>query len=51
LIIFYSGVKLILLGHIREYIGKVLMSINQFPQYSVKEHYSSEEKKETKRSH
>lgn len=48
---FFSGVQLILLGVIGEYLGKVLMSINQLPQYSVKEYYSSGERKKTKRSH
>jgi len=48
---FFSGVQLILLGVIGEYIGKVLMSINQLPQYSVKEYYSSGDRKKTKKSY
>jgi len=39
----FSGVQLILLGVLGEYIGKVLMSVNQLPQYSVKEDYHSKD--------
>lgn len=39
----FSGVQLILLGVLGEYLGKVLMSINQLPQYSIKEDYHSED--------
>ncbi len=49
LISVFSGVQLILLGVIGEFLGKVLMSINQFPQYSVKEYFSSRERKKNKK--
>ena len=39
----FSGVQLILLGVIGEYIGKVLMGVNQLPQYSIKEDYCSKD--------
>lgn len=36
-IIFFSGVQLIFLGLIGEYIGKILKNVNQEPQYSIEE--------------
>lgn len=46
----FSGVQLILLGVIGEYLGKVLMGVNQLPQYSVKGDYNSKDKLEVERN-
>ena len=34
-IIFFSGIQLIFLGLLGEYIGKVLKNVNKEPQYSI----------------
>lgn len=39
-ILFFSGITLIVLGTIGEYIGRIFMSINNSPQYIIKEKYN-----------
>jgi undecaprenyl-phosphate 4-deoxy-4-formamido-L-arabinose transferase len=34
-IIFFSGVQLIFMGLLGEYIGKILKNVNKEPQYSI----------------
>ena len=43
-IFFFSGIQLIFLGLIGEYLGKVLKNVNQEPQYSIKEEKLKKEK-------
>lgn len=39
-ILFFSGIQLILVGLVGEYVGRVFLSINKQPQYVIKEKYN-----------
>lgn len=41
-VLFFSGIQLLALGMLGEYVGRIFMILNKTPQYSIKEKYNCE---------
>ena len=44
ILVFFGGMIMIMLGLLGEYVGRIYISLNNSPQYVIKEIYSKEEK-------